>query len=145
MIPHKLKQKVQNDENIYINREIIIKLSIKNKNNKGEQRKCSSICKNLVINIKKNPIILRKEIINNCMLSNKRFFFFFSFENDSTKHRSAQKHKSIQILGANQKKHKPNKNLPNKNKNLINTIIEQNRTQEIEKINGRLGKKVAKP
>ena len=73
--------------------------------------------------------------------------FFFFFENDSTKHRSAQKHKSIQILGADQKKHKPNKNLPNKNKNknLINTTIEQNRTQEIEKINGRLGKKVAKP
>ena len=79
------------------------------------------------------------------MLSNKRFLFFFSFENDSTKHRSAQKHKSIQILGADQKKHKPNKNLPNKNKNLINTTIEQNKTQEIEKINGRLGKKVAKP
>ena len=56
-------------------------------------------------------------------------------------------HKSIQVLGADQKKHKPNKNLPNKNKNknLINTTIEQNRTQEIEKINGRLGKKVAKP
>ena len=77
MVPHKLSQKVKNDENIYINREIIIKLSIKNKNNKGDQRKCSSICKNLVINIKKNPIILRKEIINNCMLSNKRFIFFF--------------------------------------------------------------------
>ena len=54
-------------------------------------------------------------------------------------------HKSIKILGADQKKHKPNKNLTNKNKNLINTTIEQNRTQEIEKINGRLGKKVAKP
>ena len=73
------------------------------------------------------------------------FFFFFFFENDSTKHRSAQKNKSIQVVGAGQKKHKPNKNLPNKNKNLINTTIEQNRTQEIEKINGRLGKKVAKP
>ena len=72
-------------------------------------------------------------------------FFFFSFENDSTKHRSAQKNKSIQVVGADQKKNKPNKNLPNKNKNLINTTIEQNRTQEIEKINGRLGKKVAKP
>ena len=46
---------------------------------------------------------------------------------------------------ADQKKHKPNKNLPNKDKNLINTTIEQNRTQEIEKINGRLGKKAAKP
>ena len=72
--------------------------------------------------------------------------FFFFFENDSTKHRSAQKNKSIQVLGADQKKHKPNKNLPNKNKNknLINTTIEQNRTQEIEKINGRLGKKCSK-
>ena len=29
--------------------------------------------------------------------------------------------------------------------NLINTTIEQNRTQEIVKINGKLGKKVGKP
>ena len=29
--------------------------------------------------------------------------------------------------------------------NLINTTIEQNRTQEIVKINGKLGEKVAKP
>ena len=62
----------------YINGEIIIKLNIKKKNNKGDKRKCSSISKNSVINIK-NPIILLKEIINNCMLSNKCFFFSFSF------------------------------------------------------------------
>ena len=58
MIPHKLSQKVQNDEKIYIyiyiNREIIINLNIKKKNNKGNQRKCGSICKNSVINIKKS-------------------------------------------------------------------------------------------
>ena len=72
---------------IYINREIIIKLNIKKKNNKGDQRKCGSICKNSVINIK-NPIILLIKIINNYTLSNQ--CFFFSFENDSTKHRSAQ-------------------------------------------------------
>ena len=52
--------------------------------------------------------------------------------NDSTKHRSAQKHKSIQILGANQKKHKPKKNLPNKNKNLINTTIEPEKEVKLE-------------
>ena len=60
---------------IYINREIIIKLNIKKKNNKGDQRKCGSICKNSVINIK-NPIILLIKIINNCTLRNQRFFFF---------------------------------------------------------------------
>ena len=54
MIAHKLSQKVQNDENIYINREIIIKLNIKKKNNKGDQRKCGSIYKNQVIDIKKS-------------------------------------------------------------------------------------------
>ena len=37
----------------YINKEIIVKLNIKKKNNKGDQEKCSSIYKNLVINIKK--------------------------------------------------------------------------------------------
>ena len=74
---------------IYINREIIIKLNIKKKNNKGDQRKCGSFCKNSVINIK-NPIILLIKIINNHTLSNQRFFFFSYFENDSTKHRSAQ-------------------------------------------------------
>ena len=52
--------------------------------------------------------------------------------NDSTKHRSAQKHKSIQILGANQKKHKPKKNLPNKNKNLINKTIEPEKEVKLE-------------
>ena len=62
----------------YINREIIIKLNIKKKNNKGDQRKCGSICKNSVINIK-NPIILLKKIINNCTLGNQCPFFFFSF------------------------------------------------------------------
>ena len=36
----------------YINKEIIVKLNIKKKNTKGDQRKCSSICKILVINIK---------------------------------------------------------------------------------------------
>ena len=67
---------------IYINREIIIKLNIKKKNNKGDQRKCGSICKNSVINIK-NPIILLIKIINNYTLSNQRFFSFsFSLEND---------------------------------------------------------------
>ena len=76
MIPHKLSQKVQNDENIYINRE--------------NQKKCGSICKNSVINIK-NPIILLIKIINNCTFINQCFFFFSpSFENDSTKHRFAQ-------------------------------------------------------
>ena len=59
---------------IYINREIIIKLNIKKKNNKGGQRKCGSICKNSVINIK-NPMILLIKIINNYTLSNQRFFF----------------------------------------------------------------------
>ena len=44
----------------YINREIIVKLNIKKKNNKGDQRKCSSICKNSVINIKSNNFTYKK-------------------------------------------------------------------------------------
>ena len=48
-------------------------------------------------------------------------------------HRSTQKHKSIQVVGAGQKKHKPNKNLPNKNKNLINTTIEQIELKKLKK------------
>ena len=55
--------------------------------NRENQKKCGSICKNSIINIR-NPIILLIKIINNCTLSNQRFFF--SFENDSTKRRSAQ-------------------------------------------------------
>ena len=52
----KKKNKKQNKHSskseTYINREIIVKLNIKKKTNKGDQRKCSSICKNTVINIK---------------------------------------------------------------------------------------------
>ena len=85
MIPHKLSQKVQNDENIYINRE--------------NQKKCGSICKNSVINIK-NPIILLIKIINKCTLSNQHFF---SFENNSTKHRSAQSINQFKFEGLTKK------------------------------------------
>ena len=80
--------------------------------NRENQKKCGSICKNLVINIK-NPTILLIKIINNCTLSNQNFF---SFENDSTKHRSAQSINQFKFEGLTKKKHKPNKNLPNKNK-----------------------------
>ena len=59
-------------------------------------------------------------------------FLFIYFENDLTKHRSTQKHKSIQTFGASQKKHKPKKNLPNKNKNLINTTIEPEKEVKLE-------------
>ena len=56
MLPKEKKKKKQNKHSskseTYINREIIVKLNIKKKNNKGDQRKCSSICKNTVINIK---------------------------------------------------------------------------------------------
>ena len=81
--------------------------------NRENQKKCGSNCKNSVINIE-NPIILLIKIINNCTLSNQRFFF--SFENDSTKHRSAQSINQFKFEGLTKKKHKPNKNLPNKNK-----------------------------
>ena len=83
--------------------------------NRENQKKCGSICKNSVINIK-NPIILLIKIINNCTLSNQCFFFLFSFENDSTKHRSAQNINQFKFEGQTKKKHKSNKNLPNKNK-----------------------------
>ena len=55
MLPKKQKQKQNKHSSkseTYINREIIVKLNIKKKTNKGDQRKCSSICKNTVINIK---------------------------------------------------------------------------------------------
>ena len=55
MLPKKQKQKQNKHSSkseTYINREIIVKLNIKKKNNKGDQRKCNSICKNSVINIK---------------------------------------------------------------------------------------------
>ena len=43
--------------------------------------------------------------------------FYFSFENDSTKHRSAQSINQFKFEGqTKKKKNKPNKNLPNKNK-----------------------------
>ena len=107
MIQHKLSHKVQNDEiyqqRTYINREIIIKLNIKKKNNKGDQRKCGSIYKNSVINIK-NRIILLNKNINNCTLSNQLFFFFFGpFENDSTKHRSTQSINQFKFQGQTKK------------------------------------------
>ena len=82
--------------------------------NRENQKKCGSICKNSVINIE-NPIILLIIIINNCTLSH-QCFFFFSFENVSTKHRSAQSINQFKFEGLTKKKHKPNKNLPNKNK-----------------------------
>ena len=90
---------------IYINREIIIKLNIKKKTNKGDQRKCGSIYKNSVINIK-NPIILLIKIINNCTLNNQRCCCccFFFFENDSTKHRSAQSINQFKFEGLKKKK-----------------------------------------
>ena len=81
--------------------------------NRENQKKCGPICKNSVIYIK-NPIILLIKIINNCTLSHQ--CFFFSFENDSTKHRSAQSINQFKFEGLTKKKHKPNKNLPNKNK-----------------------------
>ena len=81
--------------------------------NRENQKKSGPICKNSVIYIK-NPIILLIIIINNCTLSHQ--CFFFSFENDSTKHRSAQSINQFKFEGLTKKKHKPNKNLPNKNK-----------------------------
>ena len=72
------------------------------KSNKGDQRKCGSIYKNSIIKIK-NPIILLIKIINNCTLSNQCFFFLFSFENDSTKHRSAQNINQFKFEGQTKK------------------------------------------
>ena len=70
--------------------------------NRENQKKCGSICKNLVINIK-NPTILLIKIINNCTLSNQCFFFLFSFENDSTKHRFAQNINQFKFEGQTKK------------------------------------------
>ena len=70
--------------------------------NRENQKKCSSICKNSVINIK-NPIILLIKIINKCTLSNQRFFFSPSFENDSTKHRFAQSINQFEFEGLTKK------------------------------------------
>ena len=69
--------------------------------NRENQKKCGPICKNSVIYIK-NPIILLIIIINNCTLSH-QCFFFFSFENDSTKHRSAQSINQFKFEGLTKK------------------------------------------
>ena len=68
--------------------------------NRENQKKCGPICKNSVIYIK-NPIILLIKLINNCTLSHQ--CFFFPFENDSTKHRSAQSINQFKFEGLTKK------------------------------------------
>ena len=83
-----------------------------------------SICKNSVINIK-NPIILLIKIINNCTLSNQKIFF--SFENDSTKHRSAQSINQFKFEGLTQKNTNLTKVYQTKTKQ--NSIQQSNKTE----------------